>query len=309
MTLSARTKGVLCIIAAAMCFSLMSACVRLAGALPTMEKAFFRNFVAAIIVFFLMRARGVPLRLHRGSRRFVLLRCVFGTAGLLLNFYAIDRLALADANMLNKLSPFFAILFSVVLLRERVKPVQALAVAGAFAGALLIIKPTGGNLALLPAVGGFFGGMGAGAAYTCLRRAAREGERSEVIVLCFSCFSCLVTVPFIAAGFVMPSGRQLALLLLCGLCGAGGQFSITAAYSFAPAREISVFDYTQVIFSAILGFFLFGQLPDLFSFIGYALIIAMALINYVYNTRHTTETADAPGPCAADAAPPAKKGE
>jgi len=285
MRLSDRAKGALCIIGAALCFAGMSVFVRLAGELPTFEKAFFRNFVAAILVYLVIRRKGIPLRIEAGGRLYVLLRCVFGTAGLLLNFYAIDRLNLADANMLNKLSPFFAIVFSRFLLKEKVKPVQALAVVGAFLGALFIIKPSGANLQLIPAIGGFFGGMGAGAAYTCLRKATQRGVRSELIVLCFSCFSTLLTVPFIAADFVMPTGTQLLLLLLCGVCGAGGQFAITAAYTFAPAREISVYDYTQVIFSAILGLLVFGQMPDGWSFLGYALIVGMAVVNFVYHNR------------------------
>ena len=280
-----RTKGVLCILCAALCFSGMSAFVHLAGDLPVFEKAFFRNFIAAIIVFCMIRARHIPIRIEKDGRLFVLLRCVFGTAGLVLNFYAIDRLDLADANMLNKLSPFFAIIFSYFLLRERVRPVQAAAVGGAFLGALCIIRPTGANMALLPAIGGFFGGMGAGAAYTCLRRATSQGVRSQIVVLCFSCFSCLFTLPFIAAHFVLPTAPQLLCLLMCGVCGAFGQFSITAAYTFAPAREISVYDYTQVIFSAIMGYFLFGQTPDALSFVGYAVIIAMAVVSFVYNNR------------------------
>ena len=277
MRLPNRTRGVLCILAAAACFASMSAFVHLAGELPVFEKAFFRNFVAAILVGVIVRVRHVQLRIGRPMRKYVLLRCVFGTVALLLNFYAIDRLNLADANMLNKLSPFFAIVFSFFLLKERVRPVQALAVAVAFAGALLILKPTGTNLRLIPALAGFFSGMGAGAAYTCLRKATGNGVDSRIVVLCFSVFSCLVTLPFIAANFVMPTLRQLCLLILCGVCGAGGQFSITAAYTFAPAREISVYDYTQVIFSAVLGWLLFGQLPDVWSFIGYAVIIGTAV--------------------------------
>ena len=285
MKLPNRTKGVLCILSAALCFAAMSAMVRLAGDVPVFEKAFFRNFVAAIIVLILVLTERLPLRIEKPVRKWVLLRCVFGTLALLFNFYAIDRLSLADANMLNKLSPFFAIVFSIFVLGERVRPVQALAVAGAFAGALLIMKPTGANMSLGPAVIGFLGGMGAGAAYTCLRRATGAGVDSRIVVLCFSLFSCLVTVPFIAADFVMPTAKQLLLLILCGCCGAGGQFSITAAYTFAPAREISVYDYTQVIFSAVLGYFLFGQLPDAWSFVGYAVIIAMAVVNFLYNNR------------------------
>lgn len=292
MKLHDRTRGALCILGSALCFSAMSVFVRLAGDLPVFEKAFFRNFVAAIVVFILIRIERVPLRIEKSSRLFVLLRCIFGTMGLVLNFYAIDRLNLADANMLNKLSPFFAIIFSALLLKERVRPLQAAAVAGAFLGSLLIIKPSGANLQLLPAIGGFFGGMGAGAAYTCLRRATRSGVNSQLVVLCFSCFSCLFTVPFIAAHFVPPTPTQLMLLILCGVFGAGGQFLITAAYTFAPAREISVFDYFQVIFGAIFGLVLFDQMPDTLSFLGYAVIILMAVMNFIYNNRIAAKNTD-----------------
>lgn len=289
MKLSNRAKGALCITGSALCFAGMSVFVRLAGDLPTFEKAFFRNFVAAIFAIILICREKIPIRIEKNARLLVLLRCIFGTAGLVLNFYAIDHLALADSNMLNKLSPFFAIIFSIFLLKEKVRPVQAAAVIIAFIGSLLIIKPSGFNMQLLPAIGGFFGGMGAGAAYTCLRKATQLGARSQIIVLCFSCFSCLFTIPFILADFVMPTAKQLILLILCGLCGAGGQFSITAAYSFAPAREISVYDYMQVIFSAVFGFFLFDQIPDLYSFIGYVLIIGMAIVNFIYN-NHTAKS-------------------
>jgi len=75
------------------------------------------------------------------------------------------------------------------------------------------------------------------------------------------------------------------ILLMAGLSAAGGQFTITAAYSYAPAREISVYDYSQIIFAAIIGFFVFGQVPDLLSWIGYAVIIGMAVVNYMGRSR------------------------
>ncbi|MBO7135255.1 MAG: EamA family transporter, partial [Spirochaetaceae bacterium] len=61
-------------------------------------------------------------------------------------------------------------------------------------------------------------------------------------------------------------------LCLCGagVCAAGGQFSITAAYYHAPARDISIYDYSQIIFSTLLGLIFFGQLPDIWSVIGYS---------------------------------------
>lgn len=285
MEKSDQMKGVLCILCSALCFAGMSTFVRLAGDLPTFEKAFFRNFVAMLAAGFLVWREKAPLTVPAGARRYVFARCLLGTLGLLMNFYAIDRLNLADANMLNKLSPFFAIVFSYFLLKERVRPVQAAAVAGAFLGALLIIKPGGSSLQSFPALVGFLSGMCAGGAYTCLRRASQSGVPGPVIVLYFSMFSCVATLPIIAADFVLPTARQVLFLLLCGVCGAGGQFAITAAYSFAPAREISVYDYSQVIFSAVIGFFVFGQMPDALSVLGYALIIAMAVMNFLHNRR------------------------
>lgn len=278
-----QTKGVLCILCSALCFAMMTACVRLAGELPTFEKAFFRNFVAMLAAGFIVWREKAPLKVPAGSGRYVFLRCLFGTLGLLFNFYAIDRLNLADANMLNKLSPFFAIIFSCFLLKEAVRPVQILAVVGAFCGALLIIKPGGSAVQAFPALLGFLGGMGAGAAYTCLRKATQGGAAGPVIVLYFSIFSCLAALPFIAVDFVMPTVKQTCMLLLCGVFGAGGQFAITAAYSFAPAKEISVYDYSQVIFSALIGFLLFGQVPDGLSVLGYVVIIAMAVMNFWYH--------------------------
>jgi len=289
MSVSNRTKGILCILTAAMFFSFMSAFVRLAGDLPVFEKAFFRNFVAALVAAITLIKHHTPLHIGKENFKFVLLRAILGTIGLVANFYAIDRLNLADANMLNKLSPFFAIIFSYFLLKEKVTAVQILALIGAFVGALFIIKPSGENLQLFPAMIGLLGGIAAGGAYTCLRRATQGGALAPVIVLFFSCFSCMATLPLIFADFVMPSGHQLLMLALCGLCGAGGQFSITAAYSYAPAREIGVFDYSQVIFSAFIGFLLFGQTPDILSVLGYVLIISMAVMNFVHNNQKTKE--------------------
>lgn len=74
--------------------------------------------------------------------------------------------------------------------------------------------------------------------------------------------------------------RQLLFLLLAGAAATLGQLGITAAYRFAPAKEISVFDYSQVVFAAIFGFFLFGELPDAVSFLGYFLIIGTALYRW-----------------------------
>ena len=277
--MSSKSKGILFIVLAALSFALMNTCVRLAGDINTFEKAFFRNFVAVLIAGTMMVRQHVPPKLNRERRRLVLWRVILGTLGLVCNFYAVSRINLADANMLNKLSPFFAVIFSSLLLKEKMSLRQLLIVLGAFAASLLIIKPSPANLQLVPSLVGALGGIAAGAAYTCLRGATTHGAPRTLVVFCFSAFSTLAMLSLALLNFTMPNPVQLLWLLLCGVFGACGQFSITAAYTFAPAREISVYDYSQIIFSALLGFFVFGQIPDALSFLGYGIIILLALIN------------------------------
>lgn len=77
--------------------------------------------------------------------------------------------------------------------------------------------------------------------------------------------------------------KQLGMLLMAGLAASGGQFGVTYAYKYAPARDISIYDYTQVIFAAIFGFIAFGQLPDGMSLIGYLIICGISVLMYLYN--------------------------
>ena len=269
----------------------MNTCVRLSGDIPTIQKSFFRNIVALIIaVIVLFREKKGFLPAQKKNWWLLLGRSFFGTAGLLANFYAVDHLMLSDASMLNKMSPFFAVIVSYFVLKEKISPVQALTLLGAFTGALFIIKPTFSNLNLVPSLIGLASGFCAGTAYTLVRKLGQKGERGPIIVFVFSAFSCLVAVPFLILDYHPMTGLQLVYLLLGGVFAAGGQFSVTAAYCSAPARELTVYDYSQVIFSALLGFLLFGDVPDVFSIIGYLLICAMAVVSFLYNNRKTKKT-------------------
>lgn len=279
-----KYKGILYIVLSAFSFAFMNAFVRLAGDLPSIQKSFFRNLVALIFAAIVLKRSKIGFSYKKENLKPLILRSTFGTLGILCNFYAIDKLVLADASMLNKMSPFFAILFSYLLLKEKIDWVQAISVAGAFVGSLFIIKPSFHNVELIPALAGFAGGMAAGAAYTFVRILGQRGEKGAFIVFFFSSFSCVTTLPFLIFQYHAMSLTQVIYLLLAGLAAAGGQFAITAAYCYAPAKEISIYDYSQIIFSAILGFFLFGQIPDFYSDLGYVIICGMAIFMFLYNT-------------------------
>lgn len=290
-----KYKGILCILSAAFFFALMALFVRLSGDLPAIQKCFFRNLVATGAAGYLLLRNHTAVKLSGRSWIDLILRALFGTLGILCNFYAVDHLMLADASMLNKMSPFFAILFSFFLLKERISLFQAGAVLAAFGGCVLIVRPSGQGLDLIPALMGLTGGACAGLAYTMIRRLSKRGVQGPFIVFFFSAFSCIVTLPSLLIGYQPMSGQQLAYLLMAGVAAAGGQFSITAAYSFAPARELSVYDYAQVLFSALLGFLVFGQVPDLLSWLGY-LIICGAAIAMFLRTRQQVQHTQGEGP-------------
>ncbi len=276
-----KTKGILCIILAAFCFAGMNLCIRLAGEIPTLEKTFFRNLVAMILAFFILRKDKISYRPDREDVLLLTIRCVLGTLGIWCNFYAIDHLPIADASMLNKLSPFFVIILSAIFLKEHLTAFQVSCVALAFIGTLFVVRPSFDNVALVPALLGVFGGFGAGAAYTCVHRLGEKSCPGSLIVFLFSAFSCVAAIPGSILHFVMPTGWQLLMLVLTGVCAAGGQFSITSAYTFAAGRDISVYDYTQILFAALLGYVFLHELPDAWSFVGYAIIITAALMMFI----------------------------
>ncbi len=285
--INSRTKGIICILLSALCFSGMSSFINLSGDVPVAQKVFFRNLVAFFIASAMLIKNRESFKPKKGCLKYHIIRSAVGLGGVFGNFYATTQMAsTADAAILNKMSPFFTLVFSALFLKEKVKPKQAFAIGIAFVGAMFVIKPTMSNVELFPSMCGFIGGVCAGAAYTCVRHMGNKGENGRFTVFFFSLFSCLVTCPYLIFDFHPMSKQQWFYLLMVGVCAAGGQFSITAAYTFAPSREISVFDYSNVIFTAISGyFFLGGQIPDLWSFVGYIVIIAMAVWMFIYNNK------------------------
>ena len=270
-----RTKGILFILSAAFFFSLMTVFVRLSGDVPTMQKAFFRNIVAAFLAAFILMRSGEKFYIPRTSLMDMFLRCSIGTMGILCNFWAVDHMRIADANILNKLSPFFAILMSIFILKERPNRVEWLSVLLAFIGAAFVAKP-GAGIASFPALVAILGGFTAGTAYTYVRKLGLSSVKGPVIVFSFSVFSTLILLPNILLNYHPMSVKQFVFLVLAGCSAAIAQLSVTAAYQNAPARDISVFDYSQVVYAAMFGFLLWGEIPDAWSFLGYAIIIGTA---------------------------------
>lgn len=289
MKIKDKYKGIFYIILAAFGFAFMNLFVKLAGDLPAIEKSFFRNLVAVFFAFTVMKKEKIPFTIPKGTGKYIFFRSLFGTIGIFANFYAIGKLYIADASMLNKLSPFFAIIFSYFLLKEKIKLYQFACVLTAFVGALFILRPGFDSVATFPAFIGLLGGMGAGLAYTNVRMATKLGARGPLIVFCFSVFSCVCAIQFIIFDHQPLTWWQLVSLLMAGLSATLGQFSITAAYTYAPASELSVYDYTQIVFAALLGMIFLGEVPDVISILGYLIICGAGIAMFLIRRKKENE--------------------
>lgn len=280
---SDRVKGIIFITASALGFALMSAFVKLAGDLPNFQKVFFRNLVSATVALYLIIKHKGSITGKKENRKILIYRSLFGTLGVIFSFYAIDKLVLSDANMINKLSPFLVIILSALFLKEKINAKQITSLVVAFIGSLFIIKPTF-SVDLVPYIVAILGALFAGAAYTCLR-VLKDKEEYYTIVFFFSVFSLVTTFPAFILVFKSMTWLQLVYLLLAGTFASLGQFGITLAYKYAPAKEISIFDYTNIIFSAILSILLFNQFPDTLSVLGYIIVFIASFYMFLYNKK------------------------
>jgi drug/metabolite transporter (DMT)-like permease len=278
-----RNKGIILLLLSAFGFSMMAALVKLSGDVPTIQKTFFRNFVSAIIAFGFVKYYGERLFGKRENQKLLLLRSSLGAAGIVLFFYAIDHLVLSDADMLNKLSPFLTIIFASIFLKEKARMFQITAIIIAFIGTMFIIKPAF-SYETIPYIAGLLSAVFAAGAYTVLRVLGTK-EKFYTVVFYFSFFTTMILLPFVLAFYEPMSVKQWVYLLGAGFFATIGQFGITIAYKFAPAKEISIFFYSTVVYSALISIFLFGQIPDMWSIIGYIIIFAASLYMFLKNNR------------------------
>jgi transporter len=272
--------GIFCIIVAGFGFSLMALFIKLAGNLPSMQKGFFRNIIAVGI-------SSIPLIKHWKSINFpkgklswsvLISRSVFGTIGLVFNFYAITHISLADSTIIQKLSPFVILILSYIFFKEKMTKFQMIAIVIAFIGVGFIIKPSGDGFVSMGALAALLGAFCSGIAYTCVRYLGTHNVSGEFIIFFFSTLSTLLLLPYLIFDYKVMTMYQLSMLILAGASATIGQYGVTFAYKYAAAKNISVFDYSQVLFSGIFGFIFFNEFPDLQSLIGYIIVISVGII-------------------------------
>lgn len=273
-----RKTAIILMLISSLGFAIMGALVKITEGIPIMEKVFFRNLVTFIIMLVvIIKNKENPFAQGKATK-FMIIRSLAGLTAVILYFYAIANMTLSDSTMLNKLSPFFVIIFAGIFLKEGFSSKQIIAVILAFAGALLIIKPQF-NLSVIPALAGFLSAVFAGIAYVVVR--SLKGKASTaMIVFYFSAISVIGTLPAMINSFVISSLNTLMLLIGIGLFAGVGQVALTKAYHLAPASEMSIYSYTTILFATIIGVIIGDSFPDKYSIMGGVIIFLTAYYNY-----------------------------
>ncbi len=242
--------------------------------LPAMEILFFRSFIGLLFILPLFwRDPLEPLRTHRPGMH--LLRGTFGAIGNACFFWTLTHMLLADAMALQFSRPLFMIPLAILLLGE-VPGMRRTAVAAVgFAGILLYARPFTSGFdpgALIGALGALAGGL----VVICIKRLATT-EPTRVIMFYYAFWNALFALVPAILLWVTPSLTQFALLAVIGLLGIGGQGMITHGLTMGEATVLVPLDYSRIVYSAILGYLLFSEIPGPWSFAGMALIVACSL--------------------------------
>ncbi len=277
-------NGMLLMAFAALLFAGMSALAKLAAQqVSSSEVVFFRSLFASLILLSIHGSRrhaGPWLGTRRGL---LLLRGTFGAAGLLLYFYALDGLAVADAMLLNQCSPLFVLFLAMPFLGEKLRWVQILVVPFTAAGVLLVIRP---DLDLVNPYGlaGFASAAFAGSAYVCVRKLTRT-ELSETIILYFAVLSTFISAPLMLTDFRWPDGVTWLALLGVGLLSVGAQLLLTAAYRREKAGRVAMVGTIGPVFAGVLDLAIWNRLPDWPVLLGAILILGSLLALHRQRSR------------------------
>lgn len=273
-------KASIFMLLSAFSFSIMQIAVKYtAQTIPVAELVFMRNFVMLLVAGAITIKNKKPLYKDKKNLPLILGRGIFGMLGVFLYFQATKYLPSAEASVLQKSSPFFVAIFAYITMKEPMSKSDIISMIVAFTGVLFVTKPSASgfnNYAIIALLSGVFAAM----AYTCIGM-LKGREESHTIMLSFAIVTCICMIPLMIGNFKVPNLKEIIGLAIVGICGMLGQWFLTFAYMMAPAGKVSIFNYTTVIFTSILGYFIFGDKIDLFSGIGILLIFIGAYVAYV----------------------------
>lgn len=276
------SPGLRFMVASAAAFSVMTVLVRIAGeGLPVMEVVLGRCAVTLMLSVWMIRRRGVPKWGH--DRGVLVLRGVLGFIALSCFYFAITRLPLAEVTLIHYSNPVFTALGAAVFLAESLRLVELLLAATSLSGVVLVARPAflfGGETAALDplAVGvALVGALFSAGAYVAVRRASRTNDHM-VIVFYFALVSTLCALPMAIPVWEWPTATEWLVLVGIGIATQAGQVFLTRGLELERAGRAMSVSYLQIVFAAIWGAMLFGEIPGPWSVAGGLVIVGSTFV-------------------------------
>ena len=270
-------------------FAVMNVFVKQLASIPAMEIVFFRCLVSALICFFGIYRAKVD---WRGNNNALLIaRGTFGTIALFTFFLTVQNIPLASAVTIQYLSPIFTTFIAVFLLNEKVRTVQWFFYAISFLG-VFVMKGFDNSVPTFFLVTGILSAFCSGVAYNLVRR-LKEREHPLVVVLHFQLVGVVAGFVFTLFNWVTPAGIwEWFCLLMCGVLTQLGQIHLTKSLQAERVANVSILNYTGIIYALCFGVFIFGEIYTSQTILGILLVVLGVLLSVVYGKRRQLEIID-----------------
>ncbi len=270
-------------IISALGFALMAACVKEVSGLgiPVLEIVAVRSIVSGMISYADIKRKKISLFGH--NKLLLIARGTVGTIALILVYYAVTTLPLAEATVLQYLHPVFTAILALFFLKETIQRSTMACIVISLLGLFIIIQPnlqigSGVQYPWLSIGAGVLGAFTSAVAYIIVKKLTKTDD-SSVIIFYFPLVALPISIIFLGSDFVVPNIATLGLLVLVGIFTQVGQVGLTKALHCADANKATAYAYVQVLFSVFIGWAYFSEVPILTTIIGGALIMVGALIN------------------------------
>ncbi len=268
-------------ILAAVCFTGLNVMIRQVDRLPAFELVFFRSIGSVICCLLVLLPKKISLR--GNHKQMLLLRGAVGVISMTLFFKAIQLMPLGTAVSLRYLSPFFAAGLAIIFLKEKVRNIQWLFFLIAFIG-VVMLKGFDARIStmalMIILVSAFF----SGAVYVIIRKIGHS-EHPVVIIFYFMTMASMVGGLFSVFNWITPQGLEWPLLFSMGIVGFFAQLLMTKALQIEAANRVVPLKYTEVIFTLIAGWMLFGEVQSWISLLAIVMIIAALLANVMIREK------------------------
>lgn len=276
------TRGIFLMLSAITVFTLMSAFIKAAGRVPAGEAMFFRSIMAMpIVLIWLVTHGGIAPGIKTTSVRNHAVRGIVGSCAMGLGFAGLKYLPLPEVTAIRFVTPILMVVLAALILGERFRFVRIAAVMLGFVGVIIIVAPRlSVGLGSTEALGVLLTlGSACLAAFAQVFVKGMAGKESTTaIVFWFSATSTLLSLVTIPFGWVWPNGYELTLLIGAGIVGGLGQVLLTSSYRFAEAGVLAPFTYVSILWSVLIGYVWFSEVPTLGMLVGAALVICAGVI-------------------------------